>query len=155
NIFARSSPQPDRHGSPRVAPPASAINQVYATDGFEVYNNTFDGKGFATSAIELARGTFMPSLRNNLFMNFTTARIVGPGWNEKTAAPPPPRLGYADHNLFHNPQARGVVNYAVSVKGKAERKDAGFALNDVPRGGKVNAQVDPKLTGPIPETFPF
>src|SRR5262249_51389668 len=31
----------------------------------------------------------------------------------------------------------------------------GFARNDLPKGGKINDQVDPKFKGPIPENFPF
>src|SRR5262249_41653601 len=106
------------------------------------------------SAVELPADTFLPSLRNNVFFNFTTARIVGPAFNEKTTSPAPARLGYADYNLFYNPKARNCINYAVSVKGKRERSDDGFARNDAPRGGKMNEQVGTRVTGPVPEKFP-
>src|SRR6185436_16328089 len=86
---------------------------------------------------------------------FTTARIVGPAYNAKSTSPGPARLGYADYNLSYNTKAKGCINYLLSVKGKTERKDAGFAANDVPRGGKVNEQADPKFKGPIPDEFPF
>lgn len=155
NIFARGSRTPDRLGTPVKIPAVSSINQVYATDGFEVYNNTFDGEGLSVGAIELPPDTFMPSLRNNVFFNFTTARIVGPAYNEKNTAPSPARLGYADYNLFFNPQVKNCINYAVSVRGKTERQDEGFARNDVPRSGRINEQADPKFKGPIPELFPF
>ena len=36
-----------------------------------------------------------------------------------------------------------------------ERKDAGFGRNDVPRGGKIDDQADPRFNGPIPKAFPF
>ena len=41
------------------------------------------------------------------------------------------------------------------MAGKTVRKDAGFALNDVTKGGEVDEQVDPKFTGPLPTDFPF
>ncbi|MBM4040786.1 MAG: hypothetical protein FJ290_19960 [Planctomycetes bacterium] len=39
--------------------------------------------------------------------------------------------------------------------GKTLRKDAGFALNDIPRGGEADQQVDPQFAGPLPTAFPF
>ena len=69
--------------------------------------------------------------------------------------PGPPRLGYADFNLFFNPDAAEKRNYALSVGGKMERVDAGFARNDVPARGPKDAQVDPKFKGPIPDRFPI
>lgn len=155
NIFARGSRTPDRLGTKVKIPAVSSINEVYASDGFEVWNNTFDGEGLSVGAIELSADSFMPSLRNNVFFNFTTSRIVGPAYNEKTTSPGPARLGYADYNLFFNPLSPNCVNYAVSVQGKAERRDDGFARNDVPRQGRVNAQIDPRFKGPIPDGFPF
>src|SRR5262249_25238992 len=41
------------------------------------------------------------------------------------------------------------------VSGKAEREDAGFGRNDVPRRGKIDDQADPRFKGPIPKAFPF
>jgi hypothetical protein len=64
-------------------------------------------------------------------------------------------LGYADYNLFHNPDARQRQNYGLSVKDKAERSDDGFARHDVPAGGDRNAQTDPKFKRPLPRQFPF
>src|SRR5206468_2729975 len=56
---------------------------------------------------------------------------------------------------FYSPLAKVKKNYAIGVQGKTERKDAGFALNDLPRAGAANDQVDPKFKGPIPATFAF
>src|SRR5262249_14412587 len=67
----------------------------------------------------------------------------------------PARLGYADYNLFCSPSAKFRRNYLLSVPGKTERKDAGFGLNDLPRGGKIDEQADPHFQGPIPKGFPF
>ena len=154
NIFAHPCPVPDRWPGGRPIGGVSAINQVYPTDGFEVYNNTFDGRGVGVG-IELMKDTFMPSLRSNVFYRFSAARVVGSGWNEKTVTPLPERLGYADYNCFYSPDAAVKDNYAVAVKGKTERTDAGFALNDLPKGGAVDEQVDPKFKGPVPDAFPF
>ncbi|HYF48475.1 MAG TPA: hypothetical protein VEJ63_03665, partial [Planctomycetota bacterium] len=124
-------------------------------DGFEVYNNVFDGSGGIFGAIELNHDSVMPSLRNNVFYNFTASVIVGVGSKPKADGSLSEQLGYADYNLFYNPKAQKIDNYACGVKGKAERKDAGFALNDIPKAGAVDAQADPKFKGPIPEKFAF
>src|SRR5262249_2997830 len=75
-------------------------------------------------------------------------------WNDEPTEEKPARLGYADYNLFSNPGARSGRNYLLSVSGKAERKDAGFGRNDIPRGGHIDDQADPRFEGPIPRSFP-
>jgi hypothetical protein len=64
-------------------------------------------------------------------------------------------LGYADYNLFHSPKSKVQKNYLLSVAGKTERKDAGFAKNDLPAAGAVDGQVEPKFQGPLITKFPF
>ncbi|HET6282141.1 MAG TPA: right-handed parallel beta-helix repeat-containing protein [Polyangia bacterium] len=134
----------------------------------EVYNNTFDGSNCYDplgSGVAIQGGSVLKSLRSNAF--FAIATDLGPatatvglgrdenGMQVQKMTPAPARLGYADYNLFDNRQGRLIDNYAVAVAGKAERRDPGFALNDVPAGGGVDAQADPKLTGPLPRAFPF
>jgi hypothetical protein len=144
----------------------STIAVIYKAKDVQIYNNTFDGGGkeldrtWHVPAIEVGPAAFLTSLRNNVFFNHPTrfangTAIIRPGFAEKRTRPGPPRLGYADYNLFFNPDARERVHYALSVSGKTERVDAGFARNDVPAGGAKDAQVDPKFTGPIPKRFPF
>lgn len=132
-------------------------------EGAEIYNNVFDGGGkLDVPGIEVSEKGFVKSLRNNVFFNFalkdryykTPHAIVRPAWNEDFKDKPA-RLGYADYNLFYNPLAKSKHNYLLSVEGKTERKDAGFGLHDVPKGGSVDDQVDPKFKGPIPKAFPF
>jgi hypothetical protein len=81
--------------------------------------------------------------------------MVRPAWTEPLSDPGPAQLGYADYNAFFSPKAKAKKNYALSVAGKTERKDAGFALNDLPRGGARDEQVDPRFKGPIPVAFLF
>jgi hypothetical protein len=144
----------------------SSIAVIYKAEDIQVYNNTFDGGGKSLArpwhvpAIEVGREAFLASLRNNAFVNHPTrfangTAIVRPGFAEKKTDPGPPRLGYADYNLFYNPDAAEKVNYALTVPGKTERADAGFARHDVPAGGARNAQVEPRFKGPIPDRFPF
>jgi hypothetical protein len=144
----------------------STIAVIYKGDDIQVYNNTFDagGKDLArpwhVPAIEVGPDGFLTSLRNNAFYDHPTnvsagTAIVRPGFAEKKTAPGPARLGYADYNLFFNPDAKERQNYALSVADKTERADAGFAKHDVPAGGEKNAQVDPRFQGPIPKKFPF
>lgn len=130
--------------------------------GIEIYNNTFDGCGtFAPPGVEVCPGGFVASLRNNVFCNMRLEKVyklppavVRFAWDETEAAAAD-RLGYADYNLFHNPAAAEPRNYTLTVAGKALRRDAGFALNDVPARGAADAQADPKFTGPLPKEFPF
>jgi hypothetical protein len=110
--------------------------------------------------IEVGPEAFLASLRNNAFYDHPTnfyggSATVRPGFTEKKTSPGPARLGYADYNLFFNPDAKEKQNYAISVKDKTERADAGFGKHDIPVGGEKNAQVDPKFVGPIPKRFPF
>lgn len=133
-------------------------------EGIEVFNNVFDGGGkLDVPAIEVAPKAFVKSVRNNVFYNFAHKEkyykapqaMIRTAWNDETGEERPARLGYADYNLFYSPDAKAKRNYRLSVAGKAERKDAGFGLNDVPKGGKVDEQVDPRFKGPIPKRFPF
>jgi len=144
----------------------STIAVIYKGDDIQVYNNTFDGGGKAMKrpwhvpVIEVGKEGFLASLRNNVFFNHPTnfssgTATVRPGFGEKLASPAPPRLGYADYNLFFNPDARTRQNYGLSVMGKTERIDDGFARHDVPVGGDKNAQAEPRFKGPIPKQFPF
>jgi hypothetical protein len=133
-------------------------------EGIEVFNNVFDGGDrLDVPGIEVAPKGFVKSVRNNVFFNFAHKEkyykmpqaMIRPLWDDDTGSEKAPRLGYADYNLFYNPKAKAPRNYLLSVAGKEERKDAGFGLNDIPRGGKVDEQADPKFKGPIPKKFPF
>lgn len=158
NIFARYC---------TVDPNLNAtIAVIYKGDDIQIFNNTFDGGGkdiarpWHVPAIEVGPEGTLASLRNNAFYNHPTNFYAGtatirPGFSEKKTTPGSARLGYADYNLFFNPDAKEKQNYALSVKDKTERTDAGFGKHDVPVGGEKNAQVDPKFAGPIPKKFPF
>jgi hypothetical protein len=144
----------------------SSVAVIYKGDDVQVYNNTFDGGGKALArpwsvpAIEVGPDGFLGSLRNNAFYNHPTdfasgTATVRPGFAEKLTAAGPARLGYADYNLFDNPDARERRNYGLTVAGKTERSDDGFGRHDVPSGGAKDAQADPKFAGPVPKEFPF
>jgi hypothetical protein len=144
----------------------SSVAVIYKGDDIQIYNNTFDGGGkdlarvWHVPVIEVGPDGFLSSLRNNVFYNHPTrfangTATVRPGFAEKKTTPAPARLGYADYNLFFNPDAAEKVNYALSVAGKTLRADAGFGKHDVPSGGAADAQVEPKFAGPVPKKFPF
>jgi hypothetical protein len=144
----------------------STIAVIYKGDDIQIYNNTFDGGGktlarpWHVPAIEVGPEGFVASLRNNAFIHHPTrfaagTAIVRPGFSEKKTSPGPARLGYADYNLFFNLDAAERDNYALSVAGKQERRDAGFARHDIPVGGELDAQADPKFQGTLPTRFPF
>lgn len=133
-------------------------------EGIEIFNNVFDGGGkLDVPAIEVAPKAFVKSVRNNVFYNFAHKEryfkapqaMIRASWNDDTGEEQPARLGYADYNLFYSPLSKSKRNYLLSVAGKALRKDSGFGLNDVPRGGQVDEQVDPRFKGPIQNRFPF
>ena len=148
----------------------SCISIVYGTDkggnGLEVYNNTFDGCGtFPCPGVDVCERGLVKSLRNNVFLNFAHNRKYGQagrpvtmihaGWNDAANAAGAARLGYADYNCFFSPNAKFKDNYSLTVAGKTERKDAGFARHDLRVGGAVDEQVDPQFTGPLVKVFPF
>jgi hypothetical protein len=150
NIFARYC---------TVDPNLNAtIGVIYKADDIQIYNNTFDGGGkdiarrWHVPVIEVGPQAFLTSLRNNVFFNHPTkfasgTAIVRPGFTEKLTTPGPARLGYADYNLFHNPDAADKRRYALSVSSKIEGAEAGFAKHDV--------AGEPKFKGPLPTRFPF
>jgi MYXO-CTERM domain-containing protein len=131
------------------------------TGPLEIYNNTIDSGGDCNPGN--AGGAMMAdpigSLRSNAFLNFRLAPWAGTaliGTSAKTVPNPlPALLGYADYNLFNNPDPTVQANYNVGVAGKTLRVDPGFAYHDVPVGGAVNAQTAPKLANPIPRLFPY
>jgi hypothetical protein len=162
NLFLAGSSD-HRHGSM-----SAAIAIVYApkppSDGMEVFNNVFDGGGrLDVPGIEIAPGGFVKTVRNSVFFNFAHKEkyfkrpqaMIRMIWNDDPAEEKPARLGYADYNCFFNPLAKTPRNYLLSVAGKTERKDAGFALHDLPPRGKIDEQVDPRFKGPLPKSFPF
>ncbi len=144
----------------------SSIAVIYKGDDIQIYNNTFDAGGktlarpWHVPAIEVGPSAFLASLRNNVFFNHPTnfasgTATIRPGFTEKKTDPGPARLGFADYNLFYNPDAKVIQNYALSVANKTERIDPGFGKHDVPAGGAKNAQAHPKFKGPLPTAFPF
>jgi hypothetical protein len=136
----------------------------FRTTGIEAYSNTFDGGGplrrFTGPALSVDGDSFLDSLRNNVFMRFphfvangSAATVRAP--LDEASEPRPERLGFADYNLFFNPDAEPPHNYALAVAGLAERADAGFALHDARSGGPIDEQVDPKFVAVPPLDFPF
>ena len=135
----------------------SSIRLVYPVEDVQIHNNTFDAGGRKSArpwhvpAIEVEASSFLAGLRSNVFYNHPTrfasgTAIIRPGFDEKLTTPGPARLGFADFNLFHNPDAADPRRYGLTVAGKTEG-EAGFARND------VNAH--PLFNGPIPAAFPF
>jgi hypothetical protein len=139
------------------------VGGAKAATGVTVYNNTFDGGGtlmrMKGPAISVGASSAVASLRSNAFVQFPFAQAAGTaairGAASESDAPAPERLGYADYNLFFNPDATGVHNYALAVKGLTVRVDAGFGSNDARVGGPVDEQVDPLLTGTSNGCFPW
>jgi hypothetical protein len=137
----------------------------YDGPGVEVFNNIFDGCNlFKEPAFEITRDGYLKSARNNVFTRFildsmyiwTPNALFNTGWAEAhTDTTFKPRIGYSDYNLFYNPSSKIKDHYYITVAGKTERADNGFAKNDVPVSGLVDAEVDPKFTGPLVDSFPF
>lgn len=133
-------------------------------EGIEIFNNVFDGGGrLDVPAVEVAPKAFVKSVRNNVFFHFAhktqyykrPQAMIRMIWNDEPSEEKPARLGYADYNLFFNPGVKSPRNYLLSVADKTERKDAGFGKSDIPRGGRIDEQADPRFKGPIPKAFPF
>jgi hypothetical protein len=161
NVFMRNDPSANVDG-------VWVYHLATATTPAEIYNNTFYGGGkcFPETgpAIDVEAAALLTSLRSNAFAGFATnlgadTAMVrgGHGPPAESITPPPQRLGYADYNLFWNPQAARKDNYGLAVAGKQERVDPGFALNDALAGGKVDDQVDPMFAAgdKVPVLFPY
>src|SRR5262249_37199588 len=146
----------------------ACIMVIYAPkkpgEGIEIFNNVFDGGGrLDVPAIEVGPGAFVKGGRKNVFFNFAHKEksykrpqaMIRTIWNDESKEDKPARLGYADYNLFFNPGVKSPRNYLLSVSGKTERKDAGFGRNDIPRGGRIDDQADPRFKGPIPRALPL
>ncbi len=164
NVFIRTDPTFETDGV--------EVNHPVGMSPAEIYNNTFAGGGTCWAAtgpaLVVNPGAFLASFRSNAVFGFVprlgaqTALVRGAHDGDNVASaepinPPPQRLGYADYNLFYNPNGAARVNYGLAVAGKRERLDPGFALNDAVAGGKVDDQVAPKLAGDakMPVKFTF
>jgi hypothetical protein len=108
--------------------------------------------------VSIDQDCYLESLRNNVVFNFPYwrndggAAAIRPNVLE-SVEPPPPRIGYADYNLFYNPDAEQIRNYAVAVPDRVLRADPGFALHDAHSSGPVDEQVDPLLAAPSGDCF--
>lgn len=161
NVFANYLvPGEETNGDPNPSVQGGIEIIAAVTSGIQIWANTFDGSGpakvFYGSAISVANGSALDSARSNLFMRFPhrNAATIGPGGNDGHPETPPILL-YADYNLFYNPSAQVIDNYALPVGTKVERQDPGFGASDAPPLGATDAQVDPQVTGPLAPRFPW
>lgn len=162
NIFFGSKPD---HFQGQMGGCIAVVYKPETPDGgIEVFNNVFDGCGWLpVPVMNVGKEGFIKSYRNNVAFNFALgdkyvrvpASFLCRDWTEDNVSEPPARLGYADYNLWYNPKSKSKTVYGLSVAGKTLRKDAGFGLNDVPKGGAVDEQADPKFAGPLPTAFNY
>jgi hypothetical protein len=160
NIFARYRFNAiDKHPDALAWAPSSGFCLYNRPTKVEFYNNVVDcvdvaraSNNSSNSIVAIAGDTVMESLRNNVFMR---CRLEAPAIGPASKSPPGPYLAYADYNLFYHPDASLRDNYSLWVNGLKERIDDGFARNDLPAGGAVNAQLDPRFVGPLPTRLPF
>jgi Right handed beta helix region len=126
----------------------------------EIFNNTLDTAGVCApgigAAVLLKGAAVLGSLRSNALVGVR----VGDGRGAALVRADDPEapaghLLYSDYNLFYAPSSPIKIVYGVTVDGKTVRTDSGFGLHDVPAGGTVNQQTDPRFTSPTPRTFPF
>ena len=137
--------------------PGAGVKLIYNVDNVQFHNNVMDGggafMGFSGSPISVTDGSFLGSLRNNIFYNFA-GLAGGPvlaGDFDESANPPLPRLRYSDYNDFFNPDAPNQTNYGLAVIGVAPGA-AGNGLHDL---GGFNGHINPKFTQPTAIPFPF
>jgi len=127
----------------------------------EIFNNTLDAGGVCNPGIggAVVLPETLASLRSNAFTGVRMRPSAGTALVRPDSLemldPPPVLLGYADYNLFYDLDPSVKTNYAVAVEGKTERQDPGFGYHDIPVGGALDAQENPKFAGPLPHLFPF
>ena len=136
--------------------PSAGLSLLYNVDNVQFHHNDMDGGGtfmqFSGSPVLVTSGSFIGSLRNNVFYNF--ALPGGPplsGDISESTNPPLARLRYADYNDFYNPAASTQVNYGLGVVGLSPGS-AGYGMHDL---GGFNGHVNPKFTQPTVLPFPF
>ncbi len=137
--------------------PGTALDLIYDVDNVLFNNNVMDGGGtfmaFYGNPITVTSGSFLGSLRNNVFYNFASqvdAPVLSGALGESTN-PPLQRLRYADYNDFFNPDAANQTNYGLGVIGKTPGT-AGYGMHDL---GGFNGHADPKFAQPTAIPFPF
>ena len=137
--------------------PGAGVKLIYNVDNVQFHNNVMDGggafMGFYGNPIAVTDGSFLGSLRNNVFYNFaglSGGPILAGEYNESTN-PPLARLRYSDYNDFFNPDASSQANYGLGVIGVAPGA-AGYGLHDL---GGFNGHMNPKFTQPTAIPFPF
>ncbi len=137
--------------------PGAGVKLIYNVDNVQFHNNVMDGggafMGFSGSPISVTGGSFVGSLRNNVFYNFA-GLAGGPvlaGDFDESTNPPLPRLRYSDYNDFFDPDATNQTNYGLAVIGVAAGA-AGYGLHDL---GGLNGHMNPKFTQPTAIPFPF
>ena len=137
--------------------PGTGISLIYNVDNVQFYNNVMDGGGtfmqFTGTPVSIGAGSFMSSLRNNVFYNFAS-QIGSPalsGELGESTNPPLQRLRYSDYNDFFNPDADNQTNYGLGVVGLSPGS-AGYGLHDL---GGFNGHMNPKFTQPTVLPFPF
>ncbi len=137
--------------------PGAGLKLLYNVDNVQFHNNVMDGggafMGFYGNPIEVTSGSFLGSVRNNVFYNFaglSGGPILAGDFDESTN-PSLPRLRYADYNDFYNPAAPSQTNYGLGVVGVTPSA-AGYGLHDL---GGLNGHINPKFTQPTAIPFPF
>jgi hypothetical protein len=150
NVFAFTVSQ-------TVYGPGTGFSLIYNVDNVQFYNNVMDGGGtfmqFTGAPISVSSGSFLGSLRNNVFYNFAS-RIGTPalgGAQGESTSPPLLRLRYSDYNDFFNPDADNQTNYGLGVVGLSPGS-AGYGQHDL---GGFNGHVNPRFTQPTVLPFPF
>jgi MYXO-CTERM domain-containing protein len=146
--------------------PAGAFVLVTSPDptapqNVEIFNNTLDAGGVCAPGIggAVVLPETLASLRSNALTGVRMRHSAGTALvrpdSTEVIDPPPVLLGYTDYNLFYDMDPSVTANYAVAVAGKAERQDPGFGYHDIPVGGALDAQENPKFAGPLPHLFPY
>ncbi len=137
--------------------PGSGLRVMFNVDNVQFNNNTFDGSGpfmgFSGAPVRVLSGSFIGSLRNNVFYNFAglADEPILAGDQGESTNPPLPRLRYADYNDFYNPDAPNQTNYGLGVVGKTANS-AGYGAHDL---GGFNGHANPKFAAPTALPFPF
>ena len=137
--------------------PGAGINIFDQVDNIQFHHNVMDGggtlMGFYGNPVSVSSGSYIGSLRNNVFYNFaglSNGPVLAGAFDESTN-PPLARLRYADYNDFFNPDAPNQTNYGLGVVGVPPGA-AGYGMHDL---GGLNGHVNPKFTQPTALPFPF
>ena len=137
--------------------PGAGLSLIYNVDNVQFHNNVMDGggtfMGFAGSPVSVTAGSFIGSLRNNVFYNFAGLAggpVLAGDLGESTN---PPLSAASLFRLQRLLQSRRAQPDELRIGRRWDRAGAaGYGMHDL---GGFNGHVNPKFTAAHGDSIPL